>query len=40
MSISQVVHSESDRKLRPVVGFIGIGRMGKPMAANILKAGY
>jgi 3-hydroxyisobutyrate dehydrogenase-like beta-hydroxyacid dehydrogenase len=41
MSISQVVHSESDRELiRPVVGFVGIGRMGKRMAANILKAGY
>ena len=40
MSIIQVVHSESDRELRPVVGFVGIGRMGKRMAANILKAGY
>ncbi len=40
MSIIQVVRSDSDRELRPVVGFVGIGRMGKRMAANILKAGY
>lgn len=25
---------------KKVVGFIGLGRMGKPMATNILKAGY
>ena len=29
--------SKSDKK---VVGFIGLGRMGKPMANNILKSGY
>ncbi len=22
------------------IGFIGLGNMGKPMAANLLKAGY
>ena len=25
---------------KPIVGFIGIGNMGKPMAMNLLKAGY
>ena len=25
---------------RPVVGFIGLGRMGQPMAANVLRAGF
>ena len=25
---------------RPVVGFIGLGRMGAPMAANLCRAGY
>ena len=24
----------------PVIGFIGLGIMGKPMARNLLKAGY
>jgi len=26
--------------MRPVIGFIGTGNMGHPMAANLLKAGY
>jgi 3-hydroxyisobutyrate dehydrogenase-like beta-hydroxyacid dehydrogenase len=26
--------------MRPVIGFIGLGNMGHPMAANLLKAGY
>ena len=26
--------------MKPVIGFIGIGSMGKPMAKNLLKAGY
>lgn len=26
--------------MRPVIGFIGLGNMGQPMAANLLKAGY
>jgi len=26
--------------MRPVIGFVGIGNMGQPMAANLLKAGY
>ncbi len=26
--------------MRPGVGFIGLGNMGQPMAANLLKAGY
>ena len=26
--------------MRPVVGFIGLGNMGQPMAGNLLKAGY
>jgi 3-hydroxyisobutyrate dehydrogenase-like beta-hydroxyacid dehydrogenase len=26
--------------MRPVAGFIGLGNMGQPMAANLLKAGY
>jgi 3-hydroxyisobutyrate dehydrogenase-like beta-hydroxyacid dehydrogenase len=26
--------------MRPVIGFIGLGNMGRPMAANLLKAGY
>lgn len=25
---------------KPTIGFIGLGRMGQPMAANLLKAGY
>lgn len=25
---------------RPVMGFIGLGRMGRPMAAHLLRAGY
>src|SRR6266480_3142108 len=24
----------------PVIGFVGLGNMGQPMAANLLKAGY
>jgi 3-hydroxyisobutyrate dehydrogenase-like beta-hydroxyacid dehydrogenase len=26
--------------MRPVIGFIGLGNMGHPMAVNLLKAGY
>jgi 3-hydroxyisobutyrate dehydrogenase len=26
--------------MKPVIGFIGIGEMGKPMSQNLLKAGY
>ncbi|HEV3234952.1 MAG TPA: NAD(P)-dependent oxidoreductase [Candidatus Dormibacteraeota bacterium] len=26
--------------MRPVLGFVGLGNMGQPMAANLLKAGY
>jgi 3-hydroxyisobutyrate dehydrogenase-like beta-hydroxyacid dehydrogenase len=26
--------------MRTVIGFVGIGNMGRPMAANLLKAGY
>ncbi len=26
--------------MRPVIGFIGLGNMGQPMAANLLEAGY
>ena len=26
--------------MKPVVGFIGLGLMGKPMVRNLLKAGY
>jgi 3-hydroxyisobutyrate dehydrogenase-like beta-hydroxyacid dehydrogenase len=26
--------------MRPVIGFVGLGNMGQPMAANLLKAGY
>jgi 3-hydroxyisobutyrate dehydrogenase-like beta-hydroxyacid dehydrogenase len=26
--------------MRPIIGFIGLGNMGQPMAANLLKAGY
>ena len=25
---------------KPVVGFIGLGIMGRPMARNLLKAGF
>src|SRR5438094_5136744 len=25
---------------KPIIGFIGLGIMGKPMARNLLKAGY
>ena len=28
------------QQISPSVGFIGLGRMGKPMALNLLKAGY
>lgn len=24
----------------PVVGFVGLGRMGAPMAANVARAGF
>src|SRR5205085_11429022 len=27
-------------EMRPSVGFVGLGGMGVPMAANLLKAGY
>lgn len=30
----------SASKMQPTIGFFGIGLMGKPMAANLLKAGY
>src|SRR5262249_49287580 len=26
--------------MRPVIGFLGLGNMGRPMAANLLGAGY
>src|SRR5262245_21903600 len=26
--------------MRPVIGFVGVGNMGQPMAANLLKAGH
>src|SRR5438270_12939938 len=26
--------------MRPIIGFIGLGTMGQPMAANLLAAGY
>src|SRR6516165_8534688 len=26
--------------MRPVIGFVGLGNMGHPMAANLLKAGH
>ena len=26
--------------MKPIIGFIGIGNMGAPMAQNLLKAGY
>src|SRR5690242_11819992 len=26
--------------MRPVIGFVGVGNMGQPMAANLLRAGY
>src|SRR5215470_6007510 len=26
--------------MRPNIGFVGLGNMGHPMAANLLKAGY
>jgi 3-hydroxyisobutyrate dehydrogenase-like beta-hydroxyacid dehydrogenase len=26
--------------MRPVIGFVGVGNMGRPMAANLLRAGY
>jgi 3-hydroxyisobutyrate dehydrogenase-like beta-hydroxyacid dehydrogenase len=26
--------------MQPVIGFVGLGNMGRPMAANLLKAGY
>ena len=25
---------------KPIIGFIGLGIMGKPMARNLIKAGY
>ncbi|MFA7248898.1 MAG: NAD(P)-dependent oxidoreductase [Dehalococcoidia bacterium] len=37
----QAQHAQDgDRAGRPVVGFIGLGIMGLPMTANLLKAGY
>jgi 2-hydroxy-3-oxopropionate reductase len=30
----------TDNRTRPIVGFIGLGIMGKPMAANLLRAGF
>jgi 3-hydroxyisobutyrate dehydrogenase len=32
--------SRRDFRMTPSVGFIGLGLMGRPMAANLLKAGY
>jgi 3-hydroxyisobutyrate dehydrogenase len=32
--------AEQDKPMRPVIGFIGVGAMGSPMAENLLKAGY
>src|SRR5579864_6317197 len=26
--------------MKPVIGFVGLGNMGQPMAGNLLKAGY
>src|SRR5262249_8823682 len=26
--------------MRPIIGFIGLGNMGRPMADNLVKAGY
>ncbi|HMK82510.1 MAG TPA: NAD(P)-dependent oxidoreductase [Candidatus Bathyarchaeia archaeon] len=41
MSVNRVSQDHVRSKpVRPVVGFVGIGRMGKRMATNILKAGY
>src|SRR5262249_26298593 len=32
--------AEGKPMANPIVGFIGLGIMGKPMARNLLKAGY
>jgi 3-hydroxyisobutyrate dehydrogenase-like beta-hydroxyacid dehydrogenase len=39
MTLNQVHQNDSELR-RPVVGFVGIGRMGRCMATNISKAGY
>ena len=30
----------AEHKIKPIIGFFGIGLMGKPMAINLMKAGY
>ena len=30
----------TEHKMKPIIGFFGIGLMGKPMAINLVKAGY
>ena len=32
--------SDGDQSRRPRVGMIGLGKMGSPMARNLLKAGF
>ena len=32
--------ADADGTRRETVGFIGLGRMGRPMAANLARAGY
>ncbi|MDQ3702949.1 MAG: NAD(P)-binding domain-containing protein, partial [Chloroflexota bacterium] len=32
--------TESASASRPAVGYVGLGLMGKPMARNVLKAGF
>src|SRR5947209_12406528 len=35
------LHCEKERKaMSTTIGFIGLGIMGKPMARNLMKAGY
>lgn len=35
-----MIFGESEDAMKPTVGMIGLGLMGKPMAKNLLKAGY
>lgn len=39
-NVSVIKNEKEIRKLKKTIGFIGLGIMGKPMALNLVKAGY
>ncbi len=40
LTISETACSVNDMNPKPVIGFIGLGRMGGPMVRNLLRAGH